>query len=75
MKHFTLIRELFYTFHFFAGLLGRYYISVPPCPDSRLGNGVPPKKMFGGTALPRVPSTTPRDVSHNNDFQWIDFVL
>ena len=62
MKHFTtLIRELltiFYTFHFFAGLgylEERYYISVPSCPDSRLGNGVPPTKYLGERRYPAFP--------------------
>jgi len=43
--------------------------------EERYCISVSSNKIFGGTALPRVPSTKPRDVSHNNDFQWIDFVL
>jgi len=48
MIHFTLIWELLTIF--FAGLFGggeRYCISVPPCPDSRWGNGVSPTKYLG----------------------------
>ena len=34
----------------------RYCISVPPCPDSRWGNGVPPTKYLGERRSPRSPA-------------------
>jgi len=33
----------------------RYCISVPPCPDSRWGNGVPPTKYLGERRSPAFP--------------------
>jgi len=38
----------------------RYCISVPPCPDSRWGNGVSPTKLLGKR---RSPSTTPLHIA------------
>jgi len=38
------------------GYLGeRYCISVPPCPDSRWGNSVPPTKYLGERRSPAFP--------------------
>ena len=54
------------TLHFFASMFERtlkYHRS--PCPDIIWRNGVP-HKIFGGTAFPRVPPTTPLILTQTN---------